>query len=280
MNAVPAEQPATGRVLMDVPEAEYHRRELGVASASVLKMLHEKTPAHYRAWIDDEDDGETPALAFGRAYHCCVLQPELFARTYAAMPNFGDLRSSRNRDKRDLWLSDRSGVIVLSSSDYDRAHAMRKALMQNRLAAGIFAEGHAEVTKRWVDPETGIECKKRDDWWRPGELLADLKSTDDAGPDAFARSVAKYGYHITHAHYVEGDTACGEPSPNFLIVAQEKEYPYLAAVYQIDAAAEQRGYELRARGLQTLRRCIDTDTWPGHAPGITELPLPNYALKD
>lgn len=54
---------------------------------------------------------------------------------------------------------------------------------------------------------------------------------------------------------------------------------YLPAVYQIDAAAEARGFELRERGLQTLQQCMQTNTWPGYA-GITELSLPPWALKD
>lgn len=280
MNARVAEQPVAGRILMDVPEAEYHRRELGVASASVLKMLREKTPAHYRAWLDDANEDETPSLLFGRAYHCRVLQPNLFERTYTVMPYFGDMRSSKNRERREAWLAERPGVLVLSADDAARIESMHAALRRHELAAAIFAEGHAEVTMRWTDPGTGVECKARHDWFRPAALVADLKTTDDAGPATFARSVDRYGYHLQHAHYIEGAAACGEPVPNFLIVAQEKEPPYLVAVYQIDAAAEQRGYELRARGLQTLRHCLDTDTWPGHAPGITELSLPAWALKD
>ncbi|WP_223621208.1 PD-(D/E)XK nuclease-like domain-containing protein [Lysobacter sp. ESA13C] len=280
MSARLAEQQATGRVLMDVPEAEYHRRELGVASATVLKMLREKTPAHYRAWLDAAAEADTPSLLFGRAYHCRVLQPEVYARTYAVMPAFGDMRSSTSRGRRDAWLDQHPGMLFLSADDSERIEAMHAALSRHPLAAGIFAEGHAEVTMRWTDPETSVECKARHDWFRPAELVADLKSTDDAGPAAFARSVDRYGYHLQHAHYIEGAIACGEAVPNFLIVAQEKEPPYLVAVYQIDAAAELRGYELRARGLQTLRHCLDTDTWPGHAPGITELSLPAWALKD
>lgn len=279
MNARLTEQPP-GQILLDVPAAEYHRREKGVATNTVLKLLRERTPAHYRAWLDSEQDNETPALLFGRAYHCRVLEPERFADEFAVMPRFGDLRSSKNRGRRDQWLEARPGVAVITTEDYDRIEAMHAALMRNPLAAGIFAEGHAEVTMRWVDEATGVQCKARNDWWRPGELVADLKTTDDASPTAFARSVHKYGYHIQHPHYCEGAAACGDPVKNFLIVAQEKEPPYLAAVYQIDAPAEQRGYELRARGLDTMRRCLETDTWPGYASGITELVLPDWALKD
>jgi hypothetical protein len=273
-------QYAPGNLLLDIPADVYHARELGVASTSVLKMLLQKSPAHYRAWLDSKDEHETPALAFGRAYHCRVLEPERFAREFLVMPSFGDMRSSTNRAKRDAWLAEHPGVQVISDEDNDRIAAMHAALMANPVAAGIFADGHPEVTMYWRDEQTGIGCKARADWWRPGMLFADLKTTDDASPEGFARSVVKYGYHIQHAHYADGANACGERIPNFLIVAQEKEAPYVCQVYQIDAAAEVRGFELRERGLQILDRCVRTNTFPGYRTGITELALPNWALKD
>lgn len=269
-----------GALLLNVPAAEYHVRELGVANNTAMKILRDRSPAHYRAWVDAEDDQETPALLFGRAYHCRVLEPERYAAEFVVMPAFGDMRSSTNRAKRDAWLAERPGATVISQADADRIEAMHAALMANPLAAGIMRGGHSEVTMRWVDEQTGVACKARADWWVPGRFFMDLKTTDDASPRAFARSVEKYGYHVQHAHYCDGARACGEEITNYLILAQEKEFPHVAAVYHIDAAAEVRGFELRERGLQTMQSCLANDTWPGYGAGITELSLPAWALKD
>ena len=268
------------QILLDVPAEEYHRRELGVATSSVLRMLRDKTPAHYRAWVDQHDADETPALVFGRAYHCRVLEPDVFADTYAVMPDFGDLRSSKNREARDAWKAERPGVTTLSQEWAEKIEEMHAALLRHPVAAGIMREGVSEATFRWVDDATGIRCKARADWWVESRgFLMDLKTTEDASPAAFARSVERYGYHIQHAHYCDAARMCGTPVRNYLIVAQEKEAPYLPAVYHIDAAAEVRGFELRDRGLQTMRECIESNTWPGYS-GITELSLPAWAMKD
>lgn len=287
-------QYAPGNLLLDIPADVYHEKQLGVASTSVLKMLLQKSPAHYRAWLDAEDDHETPALLFGRAYHMRVLETELFAETYVLPPEDPPRRpTQRQRDAKkpsdetraaiafwDEWDEINAGKIQLSAEDFERIEAMHAALMANPVAAGIFAEGHPEVTMYWRDDATGIGCKARADWWRPQMFFADLKTTDDASPEGFAKAVVKYGYHIQHAHYADGANACGERIPNFLIVAQEKEAPYVSQVYQVDAAAEARGFELRERGLQILDRCVRTNTFPGYRTGITELTLPNWALKD
>lgn len=281
MNAVAAMPIHDGaEILLDVPASDYHRRELGVATNSTLKIIRDRSPAHYRAWVDAEDDNETPPLLFGLAYHMRVLEPERYAREYQVMPSFGDMRSSNNRAKRDEWLADNPGVTTVSAADGERIEAMHTALMAHPLVAGIMREGHSEVTMRWIDEPTGVRCRARVDWWVPGKLLMDLKTTDDASPRGFVRSIDKYGYHAQHSFYCEAARCCGETIRNYLILAQEKEPPYVAAVYHVDTAAEIRGYELISAGLQTMRDCLASDTWPGYSTGITQLSLPPWSLKD
>lgn len=269
-----------GEIILGMPAEEYHQRSLDVATSSGLRILAAKTPAHYRAYIQSPQMKETPALLFGRAYHCAVLEPDVFAKQFKVSPSFGDLRSSRNREARDEWIAENPGVTVISAEDAIRIRQMRDALLSHPVAAGIMKNGQSEVTLQWVDVETGVRCKARADWRQPGRFLMDLKTTDDASPDAFAKSAHKYGYHIQDAHYCEGSKACGDAVENFLVLAQEKEYPYLPAVYAVDMAAEVRGYELQGRAMRTLRDCINNDKWPGYHAGISQLSLPAYALKD
>src|SRR3546814_20581738 len=100
---------------------------------------------------------------------------------------------------------------------------MRTALVRDPELAAIFDEGDSDVKLRWTDEATGLQCKARADRWnRLRRYRADLKTTDEASERGFGRSVVKYGYDVTHAHYCEGARACGEPVDKYLIVAQEK----------------------------------------------------------
>lgn len=281
MNAQLDMPPLTGQIIPDEPAAHYYRRVLGEASNSALKILRERSPAHYHHWVHDPaSDVDTPALAFGRAYHCRVLEPARFAEQYQVSPDFGPLQSSTNRAKRDAWLAAHPGVSILDADTMKQIEAMYDALMRHKVVVGLMKRGQSEVTLRWTDRETSLPCKARADWWVPGQLLMDLKTTEDASPDAFRRAVVQHSYHVQHAHYVDGAAECGEPVRHFLIVAQEKRAPYPVGVYHIDSFAEARGYELRQRSLDTLKQCMDTDTWSAYGAGITELTLPNWALKD
>jgi len=289
-----SDTPYTAVIHTDVPAEEYHLKALGVVNVGALKMLA-KTPAHYRAWLDEVEDSDTPAKTFGRAYHDRVLLPELFAQRYVGEPLNAPgrptdaMRNAKNPNESsiervkfwDAWEAQNVGKTVMSAKDFAVIEAMHAALMSNPDIADLFAEGDSEVTIRWIDEASGLSCKARADRWnRRDRVMIDLKTTEDASPRAFARSVVTYGYDITHAHYAEGARACGEPVDRYLIVAQEKKAPYLAAVYQLDDAGEARGYELRQRGMETMAECMAANTWPGYPAGIQQLSLPGWAIAE
>ncbi len=284
MSAVLQEAPrADLGIFLDLPAEDYHRRELGVVSNSVLKILRERTPAHYKAYIDGTDEREeTPTLRFGTAYHMAVLEPERFAATYAVAPKFGDLRTNAAKARRDTWQAENVGKEMLSEDDGERIAGMLAAIKAHPIAGNIFRSrtAHREATMRWVDERTGLTCKLRADLWEPGQYFADLKTTEDASPAKFAKAIHDYGYAVQHAHYCDGANACGERIENYLIVAQEKAAPYCVAVYHVDANTESRGYELRERGMDLMARCLRENRWPAYGDGIEEISLPAWALKD
>jgi hypothetical protein len=295
MSAVLESAKDAGQILLGVPAEEYHHRELGVVSAGVLRRLSDETPAHYRAWVDDPDEGDTPAKVFGKAYHDRVLLPDLFASRYvgepinAPMRPTDAMRNAKNPSQSsidrvafwDAWDAENAGKLIISAESFALIEAMHAALMKNPDAAELLGEGDSEVTLRWTDEETGLRCKARADrWLRRRRIMADLKTTDDASERGFGRSVVRYGYDVTHAHYCEGAKACGEPVEEYRIIVQEKRKPYLSVVYHLDAAAEARGYEIRQRGFQMMAACMASNTWPGYPSGVQPLALPGWAIAN
>lgn len=263
-----------------VPAEVYHRKELGVVNCGALKELA-RTPKHYRAWLASNDQHETPALLFGRALHALVLEPDLFAREWARQPEFGDLRTKAGKERRDDWLSMHRGVTPVSAEDWERLQAMRDAVMAHPIAGKLFTGGVAESTAIWTDPEHGLLCKARMDYYVVSRgLVIDLKSTEDASEGEFVRSVVKYRYHVQHAHYASAFQTLGQELRAFLFAAVEKTPPYAVNVHCIDADAEARGMELRDRDMAKLNHCLQTDSWPAYEPTIHTLSLPRWALND
>lgn len=264
------------------PAEQYHIKTLGELSNSGIKRLL-RSPAHYKAWIDDaEESTDSPALAFGRAFHAALLEPDIFAAQWTVEPDFGDCRYKEAKAARDLWRAENAGKECLSAKDADRIGRMLASVAAHPLASRAIRDGQSEVTVRWTDEATGLQCKARADYYVGGKFpyVLDVKTCLDASPSEFARSIAKYGYHIQHAHYCEGFRVAGQPLSNYLLLAVESAAPYAVALYHIDAEAEGRGFALRQKAIDSLAACMNTGDWPAYAREITALSLPKWAMYD
>lgn len=277
-------------IFYDVPAAEYHRAYLDVANNSGLKVIDERTPAHFRQWVIDsnrklsakDDFEQRNHFRVGRIVHSAILEPDTFDEAYVVMPSFGAMQSSTNRATRDAWLASLpDSTAVVKQEEKALAMAMREAVLQHKLARLVIEGGRSEVTMRWVDDRTGIKSKARADFWNADMGFAlDLKTTDDASPWAFGRSVAQYRYHQQHAHYASGFRIVDKPIRNYLILCVEKSAPHAVALYHVDAAGEERGFQILHRAMDRLATCIATDSWPGYSESIEPITMPLWAFSD
>jgi hypothetical protein len=256
---------------------DYHAKILGLVNNTALGYIA-KSPAHYRAYVDGLlTDDETPALAFGTAFHAAMLEPDRFDAAYVVQPDFGDCRFKEAKANRDAWRSAHTGSIVIDQDDMKAIHGMRASIARHPIAGRLLEGGDAEVTMRWTDKETGIECKARADYYVPSRrLCVDLKTIEDASGDGFRRSVARYAYHRQAAHYLNGLDALGLPVDFFLFLVVEKSPPYDCVVYTLDNASLTRGRQDVERAMTRLAECLATDRWPGYSDSILSISVPTW----
>jgi hypothetical protein len=259
-----------------VPESEYHAPALGVVSKSALDQVA-RSPAHYLHWLANPR-ADTPAFAFGRAFHCGVLEPERFASTYIQAPDFGDLRSSKNREKRDEWHAINQDVQCLSAEWMATIRRMREVVGNHALVGRMLEGGEPEVTVTWRDEQTGLLCKSRADYLvRSRRMVVDLKSTNDASPEAFTKAIANYRYHVQDALYRDGFRCAGEPIQHFCMVAVEKDEPHGVAVYTLDAEGIASGYHAARQNIDALAHAVKADAWGSYPAHIHTVELPKWA---
>lgn len=288
----PAEWPpewAAG-VFYDMPETEYHYRRLGECNQSGLKVLRNRTPAHYKAWVEEshkpktqlERHKEAAHFRLGKIVHKRILEPDQFNSLYLLQPDFGPMQSSTNRKKRDDWLSDQHAeAIIVKQEDIDAANAMYESIMRHKTARLVIQNGKPEVTLRWICPRTGLKCKIRVDWYSEQFAFAmDLKSTLDASKAEFSRSIAKYDYEVQHCFYSEGVKAHGLPLDNYILLPVEKETPYAVATYHIDAAGEELGFKKLDESMLKMQKCVEENSWPAYSEDIEEITLPGWAFSE
>jgi exodeoxyribonuclease VIII len=224
------------------------------------------SPAHARAYLDGQRTETTPAMAFGTALHAAVLEPEQYAQTYVTFS--GDRRTKQG--KEDYAALQASGATIIDSSDAERIAAMSEAIRRHPL---FVDEGMHEASVFDTDEATGLAVKARPDVWiRERGVVFDLKTTEDASPAGFARSVARYRYHVQAAHYMALTGAS-----RFVFFAVEKAQPFCVAAYELDADALSVGRALRDRDLAAMASALEFNTWPGYPAQITTISLPRWA---
>jgi hypothetical protein len=260
----------------DIPDAAYQVRRRGLLRKSNIPHIR-RTGAHYLAHLAEEDK-ETDAKRLGRALHCAAFEPSRHLREYAVLPDFGDLRKAANKAARTDWINDSEGLVVLKEAEADTVAHMVAALRAHPLARPLLAGGHPEVSAYWTDPETGVDCAARADYWIPDRrILVDLKSAEDASREGFAKAIGKYGYHLQESHYRSGWEALGETVEHFLFVAVEKTPPYGVAVYPLGRAGVARA-DLQVRdALAKMAECVRTDEWPCYPLTIEPVDVPPWA---
>lgn len=259
----------------DIPPETYH--DWDAASFSRLKVLREKTPAHLRHMIDNPREA-TPAMAFGSAVHCAVLEPGAFPNRYYKGPD-GVWTA-----KLKAQMAEQDSRIPLKPDDYQHIIEIQDRV-RNHPSASRMLGGESEVSAVWdlvLDDVTGLEvrCKARFDHLASHVgAVVDLKSTADASPGAFPRSIYNLGYHIQGAHYRAGARAHGLEVSHFIIIAVEKEPPYGVAIYRLTSGTLDAGDDELGPLLRTYAECHSADTWPGYDVEPRDIQLPPFAYE-
>lgn len=268
--------PASG-IHPDVPAAEYHAWD--AASNSRLNVL-QRSAAHLRHEIGHPSP-PSDAQVLGDAVHYAVLQPDLFGVRYACAPEC-DRRTKAGKETWEAFAAENVGRTVLKRDDHTLCLALRDAVRAHPLARSLLAAAaaHREVSLVWTDEESGVTCKARADLAAPAAaIVADLKTTTDASPGAFGRSVFNFGYHRQAAHYMNGFRALGIDVSDFLFIAVEKSPPHCVAVYRIDDDALEAGrHQLRGL-LKRYHACTTSGAYPGYGDDILSLSLPAWAYS-
>lgn len=260
-------------VIYDMDEAVYHSDPVkgGSVSQSSVKMLLEPGgPARFR-YQQDHPREDRAAFSLGRAAHALVLGAgaPLHRLTHA------DMRTKAAKEERAE--AEAEGFIVLRPDEHDQVIAMADAIGAHDGALNAL-DGEPEVSMFAPDGETGVWMRGRADVLGHG-WIADYKTAQSANPHEFARSAARYGYHLQAAWYINlASTLLDWSGAAFRFVVQEKAPPYLVNVVELDADFLRIGHEQAREALLAYAFCLDTSYWPGYPDEATVVTPPRWLV--
>lgn len=241
---------------------EYRQAE-GISRSELFTILS-KTPMHF-LYETTHPKEDTPALAFGRATHKAVLEPETFSEEFAVAPKV----DRRTKDGKEIWnkfVEDNTGKEVITEEDFEILQDM-KAVIDHDIHASVFLNGKHEQSYFWTDEATGEKCKVRPDCIAEVDgkkYLVDYKTTDSCADGAFERSVRKYGYKFQAGMYREGYFQNTFEDVGFVFVAQEKTAPYAVRVYICSEEFLSEGYAQFREAIGIYHECKTSNHYWGY----------------
>lgn len=269
-------------IIIGMSNADYHA--LPSVSSSQLKTIL-RSPAHYKAaYLSGAPRKEpTASMVLGSLTHTLFLEPEQYGSEYIIAPKW-DARTTEGKAIRAAFIDAAEGKTVIDADQLATAQAMADALCGHQIHEAMTG-GHAEASIFWTDDQTGLACRIRPDYhiapcdmWPTG-LIIDVKSTDDARADAFARTCVIFGYDLSAAMYCDGfQTHYGtDEPPLFLLLVVERDSPHAVACYECSPEMLDKGSEKYRKALELLTICKLSGEWPGYDSGIQLLNLPKWA---
>lgn len=266
--------------MIRMTNAEYHADRSAI-SKSGLDWIS-KSPAHFYAKYLDPNakpSSKSEALIIGSGVHKAILEPNEFSDEFMIAPEINK-RTNDGKQQYADFQQRYAGKELITMETYNTIMRMRDSVLAHPVASELLTGGVAEQSIFWTDPVTGVRCKCRPDYITKHRIIADVKSTDDASPEGFGRSAAKYRYHVQAPFYVDGyESYTGQLSEGFVFVAVEKSPPYAVALYFVDGETMTLGRDLYRRELAVYRECLKNQQWPSYDTQISNLRLPPYAFK-
>jgi exodeoxyribonuclease VIII len=247
---------------------------IDAVNCSLLKRVYSQSALH-AMYERDNPSEPTPALLLGEAVHTCILEPERFAKQYCQAPNVGK-RSKADKEFWDDWERENPGVTALKEADWLQVLAMSNAVLEHETAGYLLkTHGESELTFVWIDDETDLLCKARADrvtTYAARNVIVDLKTTQDASPKEFGKSIARFGYDMQAAWYLRGASALGYDDQRFLFVCVEKAPPHAVTVQELDDEGLKVGQRLIQTALDKWHTAIESDD-------LSDVSYPTHIIK-
>lgn len=286
--------------VFDYSNEQYHSSEgLSRSKLWTFKQLPHKFWHQYMSG-QYEQPKTSKAFYLGSLVHTMVLEPHLLQSEYALKPVLEKLppevrlkdvgkeqfeqvklarkeAQDRNKALMDDFEKDLNTKAIVSEEDFALANAMRSAVLANQTACDLMDGAKFEKSIYWRHEPTGLICKARPDIWN-GRIVADLKTTLDAGFRGFQLAAYKDGYFLQAAMMYEALKSIGEPFHNFVYVCVEKSSPHSVALYMLDDEALQFGIDMFHSLMERIAQCYEKNVWPDY--GIQKLTVPRYATLE
>lgn len=257
--------------------AEYHADPAPVPSlsSSIAKLLLYRSPLH--AWMahpklnPDYRPEESSRFDLGSAAHALLVE----GADNMAVIEADDWRTKVAKEARDAARLE--GKFPVLAHQYAAVKAMvetcRDAIISNTDLAGYTLDkGVPEHSIVWHEGETYMRARL--DWVSADRnVIYDYKTTENAEPEAFLRTMFSLNYDLQGAFYLRANQ---RPDTKYILIAQEIGPPYAVSFIGLPPAFIDLGTRKVERAIVIWQRCMKTGVWPSYPSRVFYPELPAW----
>jgi len=272
----------TNEIVLGLGEDIYHAHP-ALSSTGARQLLPEYKGSPKKFQWEQTHKRTSTAFEIGHATHSKVLGVGAGIVLYPPEHLTPSGNPSTKKETVAWEVEQRTaGYTIVSPDDAKRVDAMAEAVLNHPTARPLFEVCDMREASVFADID-GVPVRARFDALsaetRNGTYAVDLKTTDDATPNGFTRSVHKWGYPVQVAHYDEvHKAATGRGIDEFWIVAVEKAGPHEVGVYQIEPYWVDMARAKTAAARRIFAECTASGVWPGYDETPQTLTAPAWAV--
>ena len=252
---------------------EYHGKTKYESSTTLRKVL--VSPKKY---LHDKTAESVPTKAMeeGTAVHTFFLENELFKNRYCFKPKAFNGRTKEGKQ----WIEEHGHLNILPAEWEENLIHMNHSFLDSPAKIIYDIKGLTELSY-FSEDFCGIKAKCRPDWISSdGHTVVDLKTTQDASPKGFQKSIANFGYHIQSSFYMRVLQNLDIPVKEFIFIAIEKTAPFCVGVYRASMEMLEEGNKKVDEAINQILWCKENDSYPDYTPNeIETISLPPWMTK-
>lgn len=283
--------------------------KIDAINQSALKKIN-KSPFKFWWYLNYGQEKKDHFVA-GRLGHKCILEPTRFDNEHFKMPKevdeFKNLECWNlltDKEKKSIEkakaptmtkaykklkkiISENTDKDPINEKEWKKLMGLKNAMQRSNKMKDIANDYMTEVVVVWYDNRYECYCKGMLDGINAKGVIADLKTTKDAGLPWFVYDAKKYGYDFQLAYYLDGAIKAFKQNPgslkqalknfgaskqqidNFsfrlcIVLAVEKSVPQELGIYRCktNGSVITSGRDGVERAFKKYKECKDNNKWP------------------
>jgi len=256
----------------EITNEEYHGKKEYESSTNIRDILNSEKKYLHRKTTEQVP---TKAMEEGTAVHAFFLENNKFYDEYIFRPEGLNARTKEGKE----WIKENQGKKILSYEWKENLEKMKQSILDSPAEIIYNNDNYSELSFFW-DDLYGIRGKCRPDCLSYNDrFVLDLKTTQDASPKGFQKSIGQFGYHIQASWYLRGLRKLGVKVDEFLFLAIEKTAPFCVGVYRADKEMLEEGDKKIEEALHLISECKENDMYLDYTPEIQNISLPPWMVN-